>query len=149
MYIELNIGFETSALDEKFRTGLCHEQRELLENVHRFSRKSQWTRTRAWQKLHVQNDPNWAEFIIDASTRTCVRAFNTPFRGACIAIMLHASQKNVTIQLHQARRKMIRIIQVHLHFYLPLARLLAMTHARLWGKKSYLEIQVLLRNISC
>lgn len=123
----------------------------LLENLHRFSRKSQRTRTRAWQKLHVQNDPNWAEFIIDASVRTCVRAFNASLRGACTAIILRASRKNITIQLHLARRKMIRIIQVHLHFYPSFGATISydVTHAWLRGGKRIhnLEIRSLLRNI--
>lgn len=45
--------------------------------------------------------------------------------------MLRASRKNITIQLRLARRKMIRIIEVHLHFYFSSGAIISydVTHA--------------------
>jgi len=134
-------------------SGICAANNvTVLENLHQFSRKSQRTRTGAWQKLHVQNDPNRAEFIIDAGTRTCVRAFNAPLRGARIA-MLYTSRKNITIQLHLARRKMIRILVSSKCIYSSVGAIISydVTHTWLWGRREgggvNLEIQALLWNI--
>lgn len=87
----------------------------------------------------MQNDPNRAEFIIERE-RAYVRARVNA--RACIAIMLHSSQKSITIQLCLAQRKMIRTVETHLYFRLSFGAIISYDETASYYQKKFIVILI-------